>query len=387
MGRLVSNGAELNSTTNDVEVETVSGTVTVDSGIFRSGNYSYKINPTASNAIIDNSLGSQFARHNYGRAYIYLTSLPTANSKIMDFAFVTTSRASLQLTTSGVVQLLDDGGAQVGSDGPTLLINTWYRIELKSDGTTSAGNITAEALVDGVSFASGTYASTDTSDNFRVGFLSGSPTGTMYVDDIAVNDTSGSFQNSWPGEGKIIVLKPNAAGDTSAWTGDYTDIDEITPDDSTTFISSNTATQVEDVNLESSGLTSETITFVGIGVRFSGAGASANASFIVRVKASSGGTVQESFAITPSNTTWLTNATVSSNRPQQYPIALYDLPGASTTAWTPADLDQAQIGVRLSTASTNAARVSKLWMLVEYVPLAGGGTPQSSNALFFGSMI
>jgi hypothetical protein len=34
------------------------------------------------------------------------------------------------------------------------------------------------------------------------------PGGFVYVDDVAVNDDQGTDQNSWPGEGKIVLLKP-----------------------------------------------------------------------------------------------------------------------------------------------------------------------------------
>lgn len=39
----------------------------------------------------------------------------------------------------------------------------------------------------------------------------------MYYDDIALNDTSGTVNNSWCGSGTIMALKPKAAGTYSQW--------------------------------------------------------------------------------------------------------------------------------------------------------------------------
>lgn len=50
---------------------------------------------------------------------------------------------------------------------------------------------------------------------------------TVYYDDIAINNVSGSFQNSWPGDGGVVALTPNAAGDSNCTTGNYTMVGEI----------------------------------------------------------------------------------------------------------------------------------------------------------------
>src|SRR5690606_30464139 len=38
-------------------------------------------------------------------------------------------------------------------------------------------------------------------------------------DDVAINDTTGSEQNSWPGHGHIRMLLPNGNGSSSEWMG------------------------------------------------------------------------------------------------------------------------------------------------------------------------
>jgi hypothetical protein len=126
--------------------------------------------------------------------------------------------------------------------------------------------------------------------------------GDWYFDDLAINDSNGSFQNSWPGDGAVIRLKPNAAGDASDWTNDYTAVDEVTPDEGTTLVASKTLNHIYDYDIEDthSALTpGSTINVVQVGVRYNGASGSANSSFVTRIKASSGGTVEEGTAITP----------------------------------------------------------------------------------------
>ena len=90
----------------------------------------------------------------------------------------------------------------------------------------------------------------------------------------------------------------------------------------------------------------------------------------MRIKASASGTVEESTSFTTPNSTWYTNDNAA---PRNYRLTLYDLPGASTTSWTKADLDTTQIGVRISLNNVNDAYVSTLWLLVDHKPTAGGG--------------
>jgi hypothetical protein len=107
-----------------------------------------------------------------------------------------------------------------------------------------------EAKVDGASaFASSSTRSL--SSGIRQFLLGGNlnseaqTTGDWFFDDLAINDNTGSFQNSYPGEGKIIHLKPNAAGDSNGFSvqvggtvgssNNYTRVNEVTPDDATSY--------------------------------------------------------------------------------------------------------------------------------------------------------
>jgi len=62
----------------------------------------------------------------------------------------------------------------------------------------------------------------------------------VYFDDLVVNDTTGSYNNSWTGRGGIELLSPNGAGtstDLTASAGsNYECVDEQPPDDDTTYV-------------------------------------------------------------------------------------------------------------------------------------------------------
>lgn len=376
MARIWSSGFELNSVGTGVEWDNVSGGTIVTSPV-RSGTYAYKPTPLTS--------GSRKALRYliraldgngpfYFRTYFNVDTLPTAENGIILLRQTTgagSDRAYVTIDDVGALRLYDEDGV-IGSASSALSLNTWHRIEIKWDRTGAAGSHVVRAQLDGTEFAAATNRDISTGiADFVVGcncLNEVQTTGTWYFDDCAVNNELGGFLTSYPGDTKIIHLTPNAAGDASAWTNDYTYVDEITPDDATTLVSSNTLNEEDLHNLSASGIgASDTVNLVAVGARFNGAGASANAGFKLEIEASAGGTIEQSAEITPTNTTWRTNASAV---PWNHPLILYDLPGASTTAWTQADLDSAQIGYKLTTTSTNAAQISTLWALVDYVPVA-----------------
>lgn len=370
MARLYQSGFELNSTTASVEYLGNNGTQSIVTTTLLSGSYASLHNPSGatSNRLYTFAATAQTALY-YVREYIYITTAPSSQVDILKFVNSSAqNKISIRLNTNRTLQAYnEEDSATIGSASSALSLNRWYRLELKVD-TTTLSATTVDALLDGSSFVSSTANLAAGINRIVIGSNVVTTTYSIFLDDIAINDSSGSFQNSWPGQGKIIHLRPNAAGDNTAWTGAYTDVDEVTPDDTTTKLSSNTLDQIEDMNIDSPSMMGDqdTVNVVAVGVRYNGVGASLNASFVLRIKASASGTVEESSAIAPTNATWVTNANAE---PRNYTLVLYDLPGASTTAWTKNDLEQAQIGVRLSATSTNAAQVSTLWASVDYVPV------------------
>lgn len=387
MARLWQSGFELNTLTAAVELTNILITApTIQTSIVRSGVYALEVSSLSSStaqAVYYQYQSAEGVGDYYFRQYLRVGVLPSAENRIIVFndgASLSTVSVYLTIDNSGTLKLYDEDGQITGTS--TLSTGTWYRVEVHIDTTAAGGSHIIEGKVDGNIFAtSSTRNIVSTNELFQVSWggnlnSEGQTTGQWFFDDLAINNSTGSFQNSYPGAGSIIHLRPNAAGDNSDWSNDYQSVDEVTPDDNTTKTVSATLDNIDDHNIDDSGLTgSDTINVVGVGVRFRAASVTDPAQFVLRLKASSSGTVEESSAIGPVTTTWLTNALAS---PKNYPLVLYDLPGASTTVWTNTDLNNAQIGYRIATGGTNNVEISTVWMSVDYV--SGGAITTSTSS-------
>ncbi|KKW13399.1 MAG: LPXTG-motif cell wall anchor domain protein [Candidatus Gottesmanbacteria bacterium GW2011_GWB1_49_7] len=385
MARLAIVGAELNTTSSGVEwtARVASGWPSISSTIKRSGAYSVQINSLVS--ATPKWVASQYAGGGTGpwfaRVYIRPDTLPSAENTIValnDGPNVTTPIIWVTLDNTGVLRLYDEDGA-IGSASSALTTGSFEnRIELQTNASGGAGACIVRCLLNGTEFAGSSTRSLSAGTNAIViggNLLSEAQTqGEWYFDDLAINNNSGSFQNSYPGAGNVVALRPNTTGDNAAFARGGTDsganwsqTDEINPNDATDYVSSGTLNHIDDYNCEASPADVDTVNVVAVGVRHTLSSATgSDPLFVTRIKASAGGTVEESATHFVNNTTWYSNSepTFAANSR----LVLYDLPGASTTAWTKSDLDAMQIGVRISTGDADAAWVSTLWALVDYVP-------------------
>lgn len=137
--------------------------------------------------------------------------------------------ASLWLTTSGAIEFVDATGTVVTTSS-ALSNNTWYRVEMRvlraASPTTSNG--TWELRIDGTTIGSSTTANLGTNALAQTGFVFGAAwisnnTASLDLrfDDLAINDSTGADQTSWPGSGKVVHLLPTA--DFSATSSGFTD--------------------------------------------------------------------------------------------------------------------------------------------------------------------
>ena len=379
-GRLWSSGFELNSLTADVEIEAVGGTGSraIVTSPVRSGTYALQTNSTNPASWVR----YRFAEANsngpfYFRFYLRAADYPDATQNIIELeATGGTSRAGIRMTTSGTLQLMDLDGTvtQIGSDSSVLNLNTWYRVEMLYDASAGLSAVTLTGRLDGAEFAtSGTVVNGSSIGRVSFGGVTGSAgTYDYFWDDLAINTAT------WAGAGSIIHLKPNAAGDNSGWTlgagtgANFEQVDEVTPDDATTYLAETSAsgTVTDDYNSENATAligSGSSVSVVQVGLRGGGTGTTAR-TYVARIKATSGGTVEESSSIDWSFSGFRTNGEYSVTTVHNYQFTLYDLPGASTSDWTAADLDSAQIGVRHDALSVNEVRLSTIWLLVDYVP-------------------
>jgi hypothetical protein len=390
INRLWSGGAELQSATAQVETNFNDGSaLSVNTTTKRSGAAAWRVNPTSSNAAFNKYYVNTPTQGKYwARFYIYVASAPNTEVGIFNFNGSGT-RISVRMNTDRSIELWnEEDNAQIGSASSALSASTWYRVEVYHD-TTTLSSTSAELRLNGSSVASGTANLAGASDRVQWGVLETAGTADLYFDDIAVNGPSSAADN-WPGEGKIVHMQPNGDGDNVAWTdssGNAVDYDEVddsdannptAPDDGTTYIHSSSGGNVEDLDLETSANAgigaNDTITAVSVGLRFracNSGGACLIASgdnYKARIKASSGGTLEESASYNADNISYSTNYNTTTPTANLYPITLLDLPGSSASKWTPTNLDSAQIGMN-HVSHENGFRTSTIWLLVEYVPV------------------
>lgn len=233
--------------------------------------------------------------------------------------------STLTLLTTGVLRMTN-GTTGVNYDLTyALQDNTWYRIEhtiTLHDAASGALELrlyadASDTLLDGIS-----ASSIVTKDGTHIGLryiyfgtsASGSIVGVHSYDDLAVNDASGSVQTSWPGQGKIALLAPNA--DVSVtWTKDgsapagtnFGGVDDVpgAPDNGTTY-NSHSGTGNEEDRLGLTDLGAEvpsdaTMTLLDV---YAKVAASASSGFIQLRVWNEGGTPTTGPAISVTNTTF-----------------------------------------------------------------------------------
>lgn len=258
--RLFTSGFETDNFT-ETEWSAVSGATLVTTPV-RSGTYAvkafgndnaYKQLPSAKTS------GTLFYRWT-----VLVQALPSATGWMISVRNIGSLEAfALRLTPTGIVEVWDDIGSTVRISSATqLATDTWYTLEVRHLISDTVGEY--ELRIDGTN--EGSASGFDTLPGAGVGRITaGTPsfgTSFSYFDDIAINDDTGSFQNSWAGPGKIALIKPDSDV-TVTWTRtpancndaslNYQCVDEVpgTPNDATDYNVASTITG----RLERLGLT------------------------------------------------------------------------------------------------------------------------------------
>lgn len=386
MTRLWTCGFELQSATTEFGVNSgniVTGTTpTMSTSVKRRGTCSARFNPTAAESYIEHQLTAGTVVRTFHRLYIRIATLPAADTNIYAIGQAGFFPCSLRLKTTGALGIRDSNLGTDLTGTTTLSLNRWYRVELDfADAASGTG--TFKLYVDGTLIASQACSVINGFSRVRMGVNGVATSMDMYMDDVAINDTTGSVQNSLPGPGAVVHMKPNAAGDnnlfatavggTAGATNNFTRVNEVPPNDSTSYNSTvaTGTTTIDDFNVENSTTVgigaADVITCVQVGARISSDVITA-ANLVYRLKGQAAGTVTESADVPVNNTSsagaWGVHRGQS---PRPYQITSYTSPQDSA-AWTAAKLDNMQIGYRSNVSQTTARRVSTLWALVDFIP-------------------
>jgi RHS repeat-associated protein len=394
--RLWSSGFELQSLSAGMEWDTVTGSPSISTATKRSGAATLRCAPSASTAFVTKQIASNDTNQTFFyRFYVRIDTAPAALSTIFKLGGL--GDFAIKLNTNRTFEVWDeDNSQQLGSDSAALGTGTWHRVEIKLTTTVSTDSIEQVVVkLDGTEFVNVSGLETvdvrdiDFDESFNLGCVS-AMTADLFFDDVAVNDPSGSIQNSYPGAGSIVHIYPNAAGDTvqgnsGPTTGQtaYQMVDEKpSSNNATDYWELVTNNDTLFVNVESSsaaGIASgDTVTLIQAGVRHVAETASSG-SLQPKIKSASSGTISSGTTFTHNDITWKTNG---DSLPQNYALTSYIDP-TTGVAWTPTgtnSLDNMQIGISAPDASPDMW-VSALWALIEYVPAGGGGgtsTPTTS---------
>ncbi len=370
-GRIWSTGFELQSATAGMEATSFSSAPTIDTTIKRSGEASLNC-LTGNPRYMLHDLGVAW-KEIYARVCYYFDAFNYSNYDRQAILWLTTAGGAgaliLTLNHDGAVNIENGDTGAILATTEKLVNNRWYEFELHYKYVDGTNDVWALKL-EGQTLASGTtaFGARDSIRYISAGMISGSGVfygQALHVDDIAVN------YDDWPGDGHIVHMQPNAAGDfNNAVSGDYTSVDEITPNDATDIAVLDDNNDILDVNLESSsnaGIPSTaSIRLVSVGTRLAGA-AAGTPTHQTRVKSQASGTVKDSGTLSTTNTAYKTNAPVGSGTYGDiilYYLTSYLDPQAGGV-WTTSLLDSAQIGVKAINATPDI-NLSTLWLLVEY---------------------
>jgi hypothetical protein len=225
MARLFMSGAEIdggaggNQNTSPDGTRGGTATFTRDTSVFRSGVASYKVDSGAGNNIGSHTLvavGPVDGRTYWARAYCKVSAAPTADSII--FYIGTATGHGARLRTDGTVELFANGAAQAGTSA-SITDGAWHRLELKAVATATTTWTAFELLVDGASVSTWSGSVSRGTPNLIIGWCITAPGANMVInfDDVALNDSTGSSNNDYPGAGAVVLLKPTA--DSAVGTG------------------------------------------------------------------------------------------------------------------------------------------------------------------------
>lgn len=226
MARLLTAGGETAAVATEGFTKAGTGTDTFDTGTFRSGARSLKYDSTAGNLGVAHqfTFTGATSRDYFVRAYVRFPATPSTVATIIRLFNATHTCYVVRLSATGTLQLFTaQAGTQVGSDSAALSTDTWYRVELRVKIVAGASD-EAELRLDGSSIASTAVGNVGdvAPATLQIGWPIGAPgaNAVIFLDDVALNDDQGASQNTWPGDGKVVLLKPisdNARA--TLWTG------------------------------------------------------------------------------------------------------------------------------------------------------------------------
>jgi hypothetical protein len=380
--RVFSSGFEIGSVINGVEWNTgylLPGTTQV--GV-RTGVYAGHLPPYTSGLVFHTSrfyVQVPPALDYYARCYIRFDAFPQS-----ELTFFQLNLARVSVDNGGVLRVRDVNGLVVS--GSTLSLGVYYQLELRVFSGGTPGFDESRLRIDGVDDATlvgADYGSAPIT-LWEIGRVQGAPLeflGEFRLDDCAINDTLGAAnngENTWPGPGSIVHLRPNDEGDPDSGgqtisqqgcTETTRHLCLRTNDTLNSRVELNRATSFVDVGMEDFSVpVGDQIQLVSVGIIFTCAQAKdVVCNHVLGVKSQSAGTVATATTpITlPTGYIYYTHAYAISER--RYRLTQYLDPQNSGLRWVQATINSMQVRVATSDGNPDT-HVSTVWALIEYEP-------------------
>lgn len=217
------------------------GTSEIQTTVKRSGAYAFRSNPTTTGVgymdlrtYAANGLTSNFAAANHFFTFWFrYATKPTSGGTselICDMGGV----VHVRLTSDGKLTLWDSVAVSLHATGTAILAaDTWYRIDVNVNDTANTQTI----KVNGATDISGTVATAAVVAYILIGKSAnhGNQTVDFFYDDCCIDDAAHPTNDF-----SILLSKAIGAGASAGWTNGtgstFAEVDEVPPDDDTTYI-------------------------------------------------------------------------------------------------------------------------------------------------------
>ena len=228
----------------------------------KSGSYCMRIGTTGSvsswHQTIERDLGANIKEH-YGRIELYSSN---GDNNVQENLFLLDANddkvaAIRTLRTIGnlVNIYLYLGNTEVACLEEAFAHQTWVRIEWHLIVDEISGLFELRRNGDDILSYSGDTKGANM-ESIRTVCLGTYTTARLgeYIDDFALNDTSGAVNNSWCGPGSILLLKPKGAGNYTQFTPDsgnnFARVNEIPHTSDSAYVESATADQIDTYEMQ-----------------------------------------------------------------------------------------------------------------------------------------
>jgi hypothetical protein len=320
----------------------------------------------------------------YARGYFSVPTFASGNVALWEFDTGGSAVAALLLPDRSIQVII--GGSTVFTSATGLVpADTYTRVEVKV--LVASGNDTVELQVQGTSLYSTTTATIADVALSNVQFGAHS-TGAVAVDtdDVALNDSVGTDQASWPGAGSVLILKPTAdSARGTNWTGgaggtaSLFDAVDNTPPVGVVLASATNTSQIKNVAKDLVTVYDATLQTFTVG----GVSSADTVSLVqpIAVIGGSNATMNLGIAGVSNPASAEVTGSVSGTIAGTFPTGWLMLGG--TLVYAPSvTLGTAPVlRLRKNTNSTNAAMAALMGCVVEYVPATPSDPPVSRNRI------